>query len=42
MIDQLIAYFYVLDEATRKDVFKYLKIMRKNHSDLERKTDLRV
>ena len=29
MIDQLIAYFYVLDDAARKDVFEYLKIMGK-------------
>ena len=42
MIDQLIAYFYVLDDAARKDVFEYLKIMRKNHSDPERERDLRV
>ena len=34
--EQLIAYFYVLDDAARKDVFEYLKIMKKNHSDLER------
>ena len=42
MIDQLIAYFYVLDNIAKKDVFKYLKIMRKNHGDLERKRDLRM
>ena len=42
MIDQLIAYFYVLDDAARKDVFEYLKIMRKKHSDPERERDLRV
>ena len=36
MVDQLIAYFYVLDDAARKDVFEYLKIMRKNHSDPKR------
>ena len=42
MIDQLIAYFYVLDDAARKDVFEYLKIMKKNHSDPKRETDLSV
>ena len=42
MIDQLIAYFYVLDDAARKDVFEYLKIMRKNHSDPARKSDLKL
>ena len=36
MIDLLIAYFYILGDAARKDVFEYLKIMRKNHSDPER------
>ena len=42
MIDHLIAYFYVLDDAARKDVFEYLKIMRKNHSNPKRETELRV
>ena len=41
MIDQLIAYFYVLDDAARKDVFEYLKIMKKNHSDPKRYDDLK-
>ena len=41
MIDQLIAYFYVLDDAARKDVFEYLKIMRKNHCDPKRYDDLK-
>ena len=42
IIDQLIAHFYVLDDAARKDVFEYLKIMKKNHSDPKRKKDLRM
>ena len=42
MIDQLIAYFYVLDDAARKDVFEYLKIMRKNHSNSERESNLKL
>ena len=42
MIDQLIAYFYVLDDAARKDVFEYLKIMKKNHSNPKRKRDLMI
>ena len=42
MVDQLIAYFYVLDDTARKDVFEYLKIMKNNHSVPERKRDLRM
>ena len=36
IVDQLIADFYVLDDAARKDVFEYLKIMKKNHYDPKR------
>ncbi len=40
-VDQLIADFYVLDDTARKDVFEYLKIMKKNHSDPKRYDDLK-
>ena len=36
-IDQLIADFYVLDDTARSDLFEYIKIMKKNHSDSDRK-----
>ena len=39
-VDQLIADFYVLDDATRKELFEYLKLLKKNHSDKVRKKDL--
>ena len=37
MVDQLIADFFVLDDATRKELFDYLNLLKKNHSDPERK-----
>lgn len=40
-VDQLIADFYVLDDATRKELFDYLKLLKKNHSDPKRQKDLR-
>ena len=36
-VDQLIADFYVLDDTARSDLFDYIQIMKKNHSDPERK-----
>ena len=41
MIDQLIADFFVLDYATRKELFDYLNLLKKNHSDPERKKCLK-
>lgn len=41
MVDQLIADFFVLDDATRKELFDYLNLLKKNHSDLERKKCLK-
>lgn len=40
-IDQLIADFYVLDDSARSDLFEYIKIMKKNHSDSEREKALK-
>ena len=37
MVDQLIADFFVLDYATRKELFDYLNLLKKNQSDPERK-----
>ena len=36
MVDQLIADFYVLDDSTRGELFEYLKILKKNHTDPKR------
>ena len=41
-LDQLIADFYVLDDAAKKDVFEYLKVMRKNHRDPKRQKRFKV
>lgn len=35
-IDQLIADFFVLNDTARSDLFEYIKIMKKSHSDSER------
>ncbi len=40
-VDQLIADFYVLDDATRRDLFEYMAVLKKNHSDAERAKVLR-
>ena len=37
MADQLIADFFVLDDVTRKELFDHLNLLKKNHSDPERK-----
>ena len=39
-VDQLIADFYVLDDATRKELFDYIKLIKKNHSDPKRRKEL--
>ena len=42
MVDQLIADFFVLDDATRKELFDYLNLLKKNHSDPDRKKCLKI
>ena len=37
IVDKLIADFFVLDDVARSELFEYLQIMKKNHSDPERK-----
>ena len=32
-VDQLIADFFVLNDTARSDLFEYIKIMKKNHTD---------
>lgn len=41
MVDELIADLYVLDDATRRDLFKYTKMLKKNHTFPERAADLK-
>ena len=41
MIDQLIADFFVLDNMTRKELFDFLNLLKKNHSDPEREKCLK-
>lgn len=41
MVDELIADLYVLDDATRRDLFEYTKILKKNHTSPERAADLK-
>ena len=41
MADKLIADLYVLDDTTRRDLSEYTKILKKNHTDPERETDLK-
>lgn len=41
MVDELIADMYVLDDATRRDLFEYVKILKKNHTSTERAADLK-
>ena len=35
-VDQLIADFFVLDDMTREELFEYITLLKKNHSDPER------
>ena len=42
MVDQLIADFFVLDDATRHDLFEYMAVLKKNHSNPERQNALRI
>ena len=37
IVDKLIADFFVLDDVARSELFEYLQIMKRNHSDPERK-----
>lgn len=41
MVDELIADLYVLDDATRRDLFEYTKMLKKNHTSPERAADLK-
>ena len=35
MVDELIADLYVLDDITRRDLFEYAKMLKKNHTSPE-------
>lgn len=39
MVDELIADLYVLDDITRRDLFEYAKMLKKNHTSPERAAD---
>ncbi len=41
MVDELIADMYVLDDTTRRDLFEYVKMLKKNHTSPERAADLK-
>ena len=41
MVDELIADLYVLDDTTRRDLFEYTKMLKKNHTDPEREADFK-
>lgn len=41
MVDELIADLYVLDDITRRDLFEYAKMLKKNHTSPERAADLK-
>ena len=41
MVDELIADLYVLDDTTRRDLFEYTKMLKKNHTSPERAADLK-
>lgn len=41
MVDELIADLYVLDDATRRDLFEYMKVLKKNHTSPKREADLK-
>lgn len=42
MVDQLIADFFVLDDMTRRDLFEYMAVLKKNHSNSEREKALKM
>ncbi len=42
MVDQLIADFFVLDDTTRRDLFEYMAVLKKNHSTPERQKVLKA
>ncbi len=42
IVDKLIADFFVLDDVARSELFAYLQIMKKNHSDPEREKLIRT
>ncbi len=39
-IDQLIADFFVLNDTASSDLFEYIKIMKRSHTDSKRKKTL--
>ena len=41
MVDELISDLYVLDDATRHDLFEYMKVLKKNHTSPKREGDLK-
>lgn len=41
MVDELIADLYVLDDPTRRDLFEYIKMLKKHHTSPERAADLK-
>ena len=41
MVDELIADLFVLDDATRRDLFEYTKMLKKNHTSPEREAALK-
>lgn len=41
MVDELIADLYILDDATRRDLFDYIKVLKKNHTSPERAAELK-
>ena len=41
MVDELIADLYVLDDITRRDLFEYAKMLKKNYTSPERAADLK-
>ena len=41
IVDELITDLYVLDDIARKDLFEYIKVLKKNHIDAKRLADLK-
>lgn len=41
MVNELIADLYVLDDTTRRDLFEYTKMLKKNYTSPERAADLK-
>ena len=41
MVDKLIANLYVLDDAIRRDLFKYIKVLKKHRTSPERAVGLK-